>query len=145
MVLTKNCPLCGTPVETYRNPFPTADVVAIRAGEVLLIHRKNPPEGWALPGGFVDYGESVEDAAARELKEETGLTLKSHRLVGVYSKPGRDPRFHTLTVAYAGEVTGELKPGDDAEDAHWFKLGQLPEVIAFDHRQIIGDAAAMLR
>jgi 8-oxo-dGTP diphosphatase len=141
MVVEKICPRCGAVVETYRNPFPTTDVVLLRDGHVLLIRRAAPPAGWALPGGFVDYGESVETAAARELKEETGLTLRSFELLGVYSRPGRDPRFHTLTVVYVGTADGELKAGDDAADARWFPLGDLPSEIAFDHRDIIGDAA----
>ena len=140
MELTIPCPACGAAVHIYRNPFPTADVVVLRAGRVLLIRRRNPPEGWALPGGFVDYGESAEAAAARELKEETGLEVLTLRLLGVYSAPGRDPRFHTLTVIYLAEATGELIAGDDAAEVRWFALTALPDQIAFDHRQIITDA-----
>ncbi|HEY3296166.1 MAG TPA: NUDIX hydrolase [bacterium] len=140
MELNVNCPNCGTVVTTYRNPFPTVDVVLIREGHVLLIHRKNPPEGWALPGGFVDYGESAETAAARELMEETGLKATSLRLLGVYSDPDRDPRFHTFGAVYLGTATGDVKAGDDAADARWWRVDQLPEVIAFDHRKIIKDA-----
>jgi 8-oxo-dGTP diphosphatase len=136
------CPACGTSVITYKNPLPTVDIVAIRRGEVLLILRKNPPEGWALPGGFVEYGERAEDAAVRELREETGLTATNLKLVGVYSDPSRDARFHTLGVAYAAEVSGELVAGDDAQEARWFALESLPNQIAFDHRKIIRDAAA---
>jgi ADP-ribose pyrophosphatase YjhB (NUDIX family) len=141
MEFTVHCPACGAPVHTYRNPFPTTDVVVFRAGRVLLIRRRNPPQGWALPGGFVDYGESAEAAASRELKEETGLEALTLRLLGVYSAPGRDPRFHTLTVVYVAEAQGELAAGDDAAEAAWFPLDALPDVIAFDHRQIIADAA----
>jgi len=140
MELRVECPKCGTTVVTYRNPFPTVDVVLIRDGRVLLIHRRNPPEGWALPGGFVDYGESAETAAARELLEETGLTATSLKLLGVYSDPRRDPRFHTFGAVYLGEATGEVKAGDDAADARWWPLDKLPEVVAFDHRRIIQDA-----
>lgn len=140
MELTTNCPNCGKPVQVYRNPFPTVDTVVFRRGRVLLIRRRNPPEGWALPGGFVDYGESAEAAAARELREETGLEVVTLRLVGVYSAPGRDPRFHTLTVVYLAEATGDVQAGDDAADARWFSLAALPDEIAFDHRQIIEDA-----
>jgi ADP-ribose pyrophosphatase YjhB (NUDIX family) len=145
MLLTIHCPRCGSSVEVYRNPFPTTDVVAIRDGQVLLINRKNPPLGWALPGGFVDYGEAAEEAAARELKEETGLNLDSGKLLGVYSKPGRDPRFHTLSVVYTGTVSGSLRAGDDAAEARWFPLTELPEHIAFDHREIIAEAARSSR
>ncbi|MCL4305902.1 NUDIX hydrolase [bacterium] len=142
MELTSYCPQCGHQISTYKNPFPTADVVVVREGKVLLILRKNPPEGWALPGGFIDYGESAEDAAARELSEETGLSAESLCLVGVYSKPGRDPRFHTLTVVFRAEVAGVISAGDDAQEARWFDLSSLPEQIAFDHREIIADALA---
>lgn len=138
-----HCPACGGPVITYKNPFPTADIVAIREGRVLLILRKNPPEGWALPGGFIDYGESAEDAAVRELQEETGLTAASLRLVGVYSRFGRDPRFHTLTVVYLADVSGKESAGDDAKEARWFPLQELPAHIAFDHRDIIADAVRL--
>ncbi len=140
-VFSKTCPTCGTVIETYKNPFPTVDVVLIRNGEVLLIERTNEPKGWALPGGFVDYGESVETAAARGLAEETGLKVQSLELLGVYSQPGRDPRFYTLSVVYLGRADGELAAGSDAEAAHWFPLNALPEQMAFDHRQIIADAA----
>jgi ADP-ribose pyrophosphatase YjhB (NUDIX family) len=127
-------------VEAFRNPFPTADVVVIQDGKVLLIKRKNPPPGWALPGGFIDYGESAERAAARELAEETGLTATRLQLLGVYSEPHRDPRFHTLTVVYIGKVTGTVKAGDDAAEAQWFAVDSLPREIAFDHREIIEQA-----
>jgi ADP-ribose pyrophosphatase YjhB (NUDIX family) len=92
------CPHCGGSIETFRNPYPTADILFHHPGRVLLIRRKNPPLGWALPGGFIDYGESAEQAAAREAKEETGLEVRNLRQFRVYSEPGRDPRFHTLTV-----------------------------------------------
>ncbi|MCB9358008.1 MAG: NUDIX hydrolase [Calditrichaeota bacterium] len=140
MELISDCPSCNARVTTYKNPFPTADVVCIRENKVLLILRRNPPAGWALPGGFIDYGESAEDAAIRELREETGLVAGPLKLVGVYSKPGRDPRFHTLTVVYKSSATGDLQAGDDAAEACWFDLGALPDQIAFDHRQIISDA-----
>ena len=138
----KKCPNCGTSVEVYRNPFPTVDVIVIRESTVLLIERKNFPEGWAIPGGFVDYGESAEAAAARELMEETGLRVRGMELLGVYSAPGRDPRFHTLTVVYMAEADGEMSAGDDARDAKWWPTNDLPDRIAFDHRQIIEDALA---
>ncbi|MBL0060111.1 MAG: NUDIX hydrolase [bacterium] len=134
------CPNCKSKVLKYKNPAPTADVVAIRDSQVLMILRRNPPEGWALPGGFIEYGETAEHAAARELHEETGLLATSLRLVGVYSDPERDTRYHTITVAFAAEVSGRLEAGDDALDARWFPLDALPEQIAFDHRKVINDA-----
>jgi 8-oxo-dGTP diphosphatase len=134
------CPRCGSDVEAYRNPFPTVDIVVIRSRKVLLIERKNPPEGWALPGGFIDYGEASETAAARELEEETGLIASELTLLGVYSEPHRDPRFHTLSVVYLAQTEGVAQAGDDAARAEWFAFNQLPTQIAFDHRKIISDA-----
>jgi ADP-ribose pyrophosphatase YjhB (NUDIX family) len=137
MIHTLKCSRCGNDVEAYRNPFPTVDIAVVRDGRILLIERKNPPEGWAIPGGFVDYGESAEAAAARELSEETGLIVTGLRLFGVYSEPGRDPRFHTLSVVYLAEAEGTVRAGDDAGRAEWFEFSNLPAQIAFDHRQII--------
>lgn len=134
------CPKCKTAVLKYKNPAPTADVVAIQDGKVLMILRKNPPKGWALPGGFIEYGETAEQAAARELQEETGLQASRLRLIGVYSDPDRDTRYHTLTVAFAVAVSGTLRAGDDALEACWFPIGELPDLIAFDHRRVIADA-----
>jgi 8-oxo-dGTP diphosphatase len=116
------------------------DILFNRPGEVLLIRRKNPPAGWALPGGFVDYGESVEQAAEREAFEETGLRAHGLRQFRVYSEPGRDPRFHTITVVFVAESRGELRAGDDASEARWFALDNLPDDMAFDHAKVIADA-----
>lgn len=138
--LTLPCPHCGaaTPV---RNPFPTVDIVLYRPDQgVLLIERRNPPHGWALPGGFVDYGESAEQAAVREAREETGLDVRLTGLLGVYSDPCRDPRFHTLSVVFMAEADPLVQPcaGDDARLARFFPLDALPEM-AFDHRKIVDD------
>ncbi|MEE2829275.1 MAG: NUDIX hydrolase [Myxococcota bacterium] len=123
-----------------RNPFPTVDVIIERSdGFVVLIRRKNPPEGWALPGGFVDTGESTEDAARREAREETGLDVVLTDLLGVYSDPERDPRFHTLSVVYIGHSGDPLAPGDDAIAAEEFSLDALPEGLVFDHALILDD------
>ena len=115
---------------TSRNPFPTVDVVVFRPDEgVLLVRRKNPPLGWALPGGFIDYGESAEQAAAREAREETGLEVCLAGLLGVYSDPGRDPRFHTLSVVFIAQAGADCTPraGDDAGAVRFFPLESLPE------------------
>ena len=144
-VFTVPCSHCGA-ASTPRNPFPTVDIVLYRQGRgVLLIERRNPPYGWALPGGFIDYGESAEQAAVREAQEETGLAVRLTGLLGVYSDPGRDPRFHTLSVAYTAEADDSREPqaGDDAARARFFPLDELPEM-AFDHRQIVNDFARRL-
>lgn len=106
---------------------------------VLLIKRKNPPEGWALPGGFVDYGESLEAAALREAKEETGLDVKLIRQFHSYSDPSRDPRHHTITTVFVAAAGGKAVAGDDALEAIFFNRDNLPEQIAFDHRDILND------
>jgi len=134
------CPHCGGAIEAFRNPYPTADILFHRPGKVLLIRRKNPPSGWALPGGFIDYGESAEQAAAREAKEETGLEVRNLRQFRVFSEPGRDPRFHTLTVVFLAGPGGEIRAGDDAAQVQWFALDDLPPEMAFDHAKIIADA-----
>ncbi len=135
------CPQCGHAVARYRNPVPTVDVIIRRDDTVLLIARKNPPHGWALPGGFVDYGETVEQAARREIREETGLILDDITLFGVYSDPQRDPRQHTLSVVFTAECGDEPRAGDDAAEARWFPLDQLPSPLCFDHGRILTDYA----
>ena len=110
-----------------QNPIPTVDVV-IRIGDgIVLIRRKNPPLGWALPGGFMDVGETCETAAAREAKEETGLDVQLDLLLGVYSDPRRDPRQHTLTVVYTATAEGTPIGLDDAAEARIFALNALPD------------------
>jgi 8-oxo-dGTP diphosphatase len=128
---------------TLRSPALTVDGILIEDGSILLIQRKHPPfQGtWALPGGFVEYGEKTEDAMIREMFEETGLKIKIRALLGVYSDPHRDPRGHTVTVAYLIERVGEsLNAGDDAMSAKFFKTNELPE-LAFDHASIVKDAS----
>ena len=136
------CPNCGTKVQTYRNPFPTVDIIIRRGAEVVLIERKNPPMGWALPGGFVDYGESLEMAAAREALEETALSLKDLRQFRAYSDPGRDPRQHNISFVFTASAEGNLAGGDDAARAAWFPLDALPSPLCFDHGQILADYRA---
>jgi len=124
-----------------RNPFPTVDVIVERGqGRVLLIKRRNPPLGWALPGGFVDYGESVEDAGRREVMEETGVSVLLTELLGVYSQPNRDLRFHSLSVTYIGRSRDPICAGGDAVDVREFDLEALPDLV-FDHERILRDYA----
>lgn len=122
-----------------RNPFPTVDVVVETDGGVVLVERRNPPRGWALPGGFVDYGETVEDAARREVREETGLEVELTALLGVYSDPARDPRQHNLSVVYVGRAHGTPRGGDDAARAEVFDPEALPAPLCFDHERILAD------
>ena len=127
-------------------PLLTVDCVAIDAkGRVLLIRRGNPPfQGhYALPGGFVDVGETVEDACRRELLEETGVEAKKLTLIGVYSEPGRDPRGATVAVAFLARVKGAAKAGDDAAAVEWVESWRRLD-LAFDHKQILKDAAKLL-
>ncbi len=125
-----------------RTPALTVDGIILKETLVLLVQRKYEPfQGqWALPGGFVEYGEKTEDAVLREVFEETGLRVKIRSLLGVYSDPHRDPRGHTVTVAYLLDPSGgALHAGDDAGSVKFFKLDELP-ALAFDHAQIVKDA-----
>ncbi len=122
-----------------RNPVPTVDIIIALGDGIVLIERANPPRGWALPGGFIDYGESAEDAAVREALEETGLRLEGLTQFRVYSDPGRDPRMHTITTVFTAAGRGVLRAGDDAKAAAVVRLDELPVRMAFDHAKIIGD------
>ena len=134
------CPHCGKGVKEYRNPFPTVDIIIeMEGGKIVLIQRKNPPYGWALPGGFVDYGESLESAALREAKEETCLDVALLYQLGAYSDPARDPRFHTISVVFVAKATGNPKAADDAKDVGLFGRSSLPAALAFDHGKILQD------
>ena len=120
----------------------TVDAVIERDGEILLIKRKNEPFAgdWALPGGFVEYNESAEDAIIREAKEETNLDISIKKLLGVYSKPGRDPRGHVVSICYVVTAEGEEKGGSDASDAAFFTPAEIKKLkLAFDHKDIISD------
>jgi len=124
-----------------RRPVVTVDVLIRRDDGYVFVKRRNEPYRghWAIPGGLVEYGETVEEAAIREVKEETGLEVKLIRLVGVYSDPTRDPRGHYITIAFRAEaVSGELKAATDAEEVKVFK--RKPERLAFDHNRIFKDA-----
>ena len=126
--------------ERYRNPKPTVDIVIeTRPGTVVLIRRKNPPHGWALPGGFVDEGESLERAAVREAREETCLDVELVRQFHSYSDPARDPRHHTITTVYLATAQGAPTGADDAAEARVFAYDALPDGIVFDHADILQD------
>ena len=120
----------------------TVDCVIEVPGGIVLVRRKHPPEGWALPGGFVEDHESSEEAAVREAAEETGLAVRLSGLLGVYSGPNRDPRGATLTVVYIAQADGEPQGGDDAAVAAVFDPRALPRPMAFDHERIVSDYLA---
>ncbi|MDD5530682.1 MAG: NUDIX hydrolase [bacterium] len=122
-----------------KTPDLTVDIIIKYNNDIILIERKNPPYGWALPGGFVDYGETVEFAAIREAKEETSLDLTDLKQFKVYSAPSRDPRGHSVSVVFTAKGNGILKPDSDAANAKLFNKHNLPENITFDHRQILED------
>ncbi|KAI9131160.1 NUDIX hydrolase [Acaryochloris sp. CCMEE 5410] len=126
-----------------RNPIPTVDIIIEMWDRphrpIILIERQNPPYGWALPGGYVDYGESVEAAAIREAKEETCLKIDLLDQFHVYSAPNRDPRQHTLSVVFLAKAMGEPVAADDAKTLRIFELWQIPDQLCFDHNQILMD------
>lgn len=129
----------------YKNPSLTVDTIIFDESEnIILIKRKNSPykDHWALPGGFVEYGETVENAAIRETKEETSIDITLTNLVNVYSKPDRDPRGHTVTIAYTAKGDfNQMKAADDACDIQIFSKSDLKKIdLAFDHAKIIEDA-----
>ncbi len=131
---------------TYRNPTPTVDIIIELIDRphrpILLIERLNPPHGWALPGGFVDYGESLETAAVRESQEEIGLDVKLIEQFHCYSAPDRDPRQHTISVVFIATATGEPIAQDDAKSVGIFTPWEIPTQLCFDHGQIVGDYLA---
>ena len=141
---TLTCPSCGSTVKQHRNPFPTVDIIIEIENGIVLIERRNEPFGWALPGGFVDYGESLEEAAVREAYEETSLKISDLRLLGCYSEPGRDKRMHTISTVYIAKAHGILRAADDAINSAVFKLNSLPERLCFDHGKILADYARNL-
>ena len=134
------CPRCGGAIESYRNPVPTVDVIIeTEDGGIVLIKRKHHPVGWAIPGGFVDYGESLEEAALRDAREETSLEVTLSRQMHTYSAPDRDPRQHTITTVYIAKSSGVPAAADDAEAIGVFRRDNLPRPLVFDHARILKD------
>ena len=136
------CPTCGA----FTNRGVTIDAVIVKDGKILLIKRGVEPfkRYWGLIGGYVGWDETVEDAVRRELKEELGLDATSLRFIKLYSNPDRHPK-QSIDMAYAVEVTGDPRPGDDAVDFHWYPIDALPNELAFDHKQIIEDYCALMQ
>ncbi|MBI4643302.1 MAG: NUDIX hydrolase [Deltaproteobacteria bacterium] len=140
MLVEETCPQCGHRTRRYRNPVPTVDIIIEYEDQgLVLIERGKPPWGWALPGGFVDYGESLEDAARREAREETGLEVELLGQFHTYSDPQRDPRQHNITTVYVARGRGAPRAADDARSVAVFAPENLPEVLAFDHARILAD------
>lgn len=126
--------------EKYSNPLLTVDIIVeLAAGTIVLIERKNPPHGWALPGGFVDYGESIEHAAIREAEEEISLNVTLTEQFYTYSDPRRDPRHHTVSTVFIATAVGVPRAADDAKTVRTFRENNLPAPLAFDHAQILRD------
>jgi 8-oxo-dGTP diphosphatase len=129
--------------ETPRRPSIAVDLIIEMEGDrIILIRRRNPPHGWALPGGFMEYGESLEAAAVREAKEETGLDIELIHQLHTYSDPSRDPRGHTVSTVFIARARGTPRAGDDAGDVQTVSLTGIPFPLAFDHEQILADYLA---
>lgn len=134
------CPFCGLQTEDFRNPVPTVDIIIeLEDHGIVLIKRKYPPVGWALPGGFVDYGESLEEAAIREALEETSLSVELTEQFHTYSKPVRDPRQHTISTVFIARANGMPRAADDAAEICIFTEETLPRLLMFDHSEILAD------
>ena len=131
-------------MKEYKNPVPTVDIIIEIQREdgkegIVLIKRKNPPHGWAIPGGFVDYGESLEEAAVREAKEETSLDVQLKKQLHTYSDPDRDPRQHTISTVFVASARGRPKAEDDAQEIGIFTKEEINFSLAFDHNKILSD------
>jgi 8-oxo-dGTP diphosphatase len=140
MQVTEACPQCGHIFTRYRNPVPTVDIIIeYQDLGLVLIERQKPPYGWALPGGFVEYGETLEEAAVREAKEETGLDVRLMGQFHAYSDPKRDPRQHTITMVFVARGQGTPQAASDAKSLDIFLPEKLPSPLAFDHERILQD------
>lgn len=140
METAESCPSCGAPLPPSRFPRCTADAILLFPGRrVLLVRRRYPPIGWALPGGFVEAGESLEDACRREIEEETAIVIEHLEQFHTYSDPRRDPRRHTITTVFVASGRGDPRAGDDAAETALFPLADLPDPLCFDHRRILDD------
>ena len=131
----------------HRNPVPTVDIIIETTTEsgapgIVLVERRNPPPGWALPGGFVEYGETLEEAAVREAGEETSLELRDLRQFRAYSDPARDPRGHTISMVFIAAASGTPRAGDDAGAVVVIPADEVRRPLAFDHRRILDDYIA---
>lgn len=136
----KKCDGCGAEMEVYVNPVPTVDIIIeLGEGKIILIKRKSEPKGWAIPGGFVDYGESLETAAVREALEETSMNVTLVKQLHTYSTPDRDPRQHTISTVYIARGSGVPRAADDASDVGIFTEDTIPQPLMFDHEQILRD------
>ncbi|MBM4293962.1 MAG: NUDIX hydrolase [Deltaproteobacteria bacterium] len=146
MLVEKICPRCGYVAREHRNPVPAVDIIIEYQNRgVVLIQRGKPPWGWALPGGFVEYGEPLEEAARREAREETGLEVDLLGQFHAYSDPRRDPRQHTVTVVFVARGYGTPQAADDARDLAIFSPENPPESLAFDHARILADYVKVRR
>ncbi len=141
----ERCAECGAQVRTWQRPSVSVDLLILLETELVLVYRRNEPVNWALPGGYVDYGEPLEVAARREAKEETNLELEELEQFHAYSNPDRDPRQHSITTVFLARGRGELVAGDDAAQARRFTLDEIPHPLAFDHSRIVRDFADYLR
>lgn len=142
MFTALTCPSCGSRIKKYRNPFPVVDIIIELNSGIVLIERRNSPFGWALPGGFVEYGESLESAAVREAREETSLEISNLRLLGCYSDPARDDRMHTISTVFVASAHGIPRAADDAVNLAIFRPDSLPDQLCFDHARILADYVA---
>jgi 8-oxo-dGTP diphosphatase len=139
MITEEKCPKCGHVTRRHKNPVPTVDIIIEHEQGLVLIERAQPPYGWALPGGFVEYGESLEEAALREAQEETGLKVRLLGQFHTYSDPARDPRQHAITTVYVALGAGQPQAATDAANLKIFSMAALPAKLAFDHALILAD------